>query len=669
MKSDNPKKVTPGLHPNLVMTQFEFEEQSIIRKLSSELFVTTGGRITLLKSEYRYFLVKPTPVFSEMFNIDRELLCVFSPYEVFEPRTLDAFSSAQDSLPDLRVETVCKILISKDKEISAKIESLLKVDPEQPIVIPFNYNELNGTYDSYFLRNRFVNHFYSRDLFSFLSPLKKDLYFFGRSDLIQKLTSRHRSGEHTGLFGLRKSGKTSIVYAMERHLNHNNENVVSIDCESPSIHKLRWNELLLKLVKLFKKEKKSKVKIDESPNRYTEKYAADNFEKDIIKIFNSKKKSRTLFIFDEIERISPRTGSSDHWAQGDDFLYFWQTLRGFYQRNTEVYTYLLVGTNPNAVEQPMIGKHENPLFASIPSQYVPSFTVKQVRQMVRKLGRYMGMQFDELIYAKLADDYGGHPFLIRQICSKLHDHCNGDRPIIINKKVYEDVRSFSKIEIDHYLEMILQVLIDWYPDEYEMISFLAQGDVDSFNEFAMSHAGYTTHLIGYGLLQQSKNGFTFNTEAVKEYLSEKKKYQRINLTVEEKLEEISNRRNKVEKGLRTILKHALKHGYGKKKAAEKALGAIPQSRRDIIADKTIDSLLHKDNSPFYLIDLKNIIIREWSILENTFEVEKKKLEIILEDINKFGRPDAHAKSIKSDDFDQLRLHFNFLESIIEEWIT
>ncbi len=258
MKSDNPKKVTPGLHPNLVMTQFEFEEQSIIRKLSSELFVTTGGRITLLKSEYRYFLVKPTPVFSEMFNIDRELLCVFSPYEVFEPRTLDAFSSAQDSLPDLRVETVCKILISKDKEISAKIESLLKVDPEQPIVIPFNYNELNGTYDSYFLRNRFVNHFYSRDLFSFLSPLKKDLYFFGRSDLIQKLTSRHRSGEHTGLFGLRKSGKTSIVYAMERHLNHNNENVVSIDCESPSIHKLRWNELLLKLVKLFKKEKNLK---------------------------------------------------------------------------------------------------------------------------------------------------------------------------------------------------------------------------------------------------------------------------------------------------------------------------------------------------------------------------------------------------------------------------
>lgn len=663
------KKVTPGIHPNLIWNQFEGEEQDIIRKIGNEFFVTTGGRITLLTSEYRYFLMKPTPVYSEMFNIDRELLCIFSPYENFEPRTLDAFSIAQSQLADLRVETVCRILVSKDSAISTKIDSLLKVDPEQPIVIPFTYNELQSAYDSFFIRNRFRNNFYSRDLFSFLSPLKKDLYFFGRSELIQQLTNRHRSGEHTGLFGLRKSGKTSIVYAIERHLVQIKENVISIDCESPSIHKLRWNELLLKVVQLYKIGKQSKAKIDDNPDRYTEKLAADNFEKDIFKIYNSKKKTNTLIIFDEIERISPCTGSSEHWAEGEDFIYFWQTLRGFYQRNHGVYTYLLVGTNPNCVEYPIIGKHENPLFASIPSQYVPSFTVEQVRQMVRRLGRYMGMQFDELIYSKLADDYGGHPFLIRQICSKLHNHCKGDRPVTIDKKIYEDVRALSKIDTDQYLEMILQVLMDWYPDEYEMISFLALGDVVSFNEFAGSHSSYTKHLIGYGLLQQSKDGFTFNIEAIKEYLNAKKKYQRINLTLGEKIEEISNRRNKIEKGLRTIIKNALKLSYGKKKSEEKALAAIPSSRRDAIGDTNIDSLLHKDNSPLYFIDLKNIINREWSIFENTFDVEKKKVEIVLEEINKFGRPDAHSKSITQDEFDQLRLHFNFLENIIEEWVN
>ena len=253
-------KTTPGIHPNFLMQVHEPIEQKILRKLSGEFFLTGGGDIKLLRSQYKYFLMKPTSVFTEMFNIEREILCVFSSYDNFEPRTLDAFHIAQTELANLRIETVCRVLISNDPSIETRIETLLKTDPEQPIVIPFTYSELCEKFDSYFLRNRFRNHFYTRDLFSFLSPLKKDLYFFGRSELIQELVNRHRSGEHTGLFGLRKSGKTSIVYAIERHLTANNELYLSIDCESPSVHKLRWYELLQKIVLEFKKTKSIKIK-------------------------------------------------------------------------------------------------------------------------------------------------------------------------------------------------------------------------------------------------------------------------------------------------------------------------------------------------------------------------------------------------------------------------
>lgn len=667
MKTSEHNKTTPGIHPSFLMQKYEPIEQNILRKLSGEFFLTRGGNINLLRSQYNYFLMKPTAVFTEMFNIERELLCVISSYENFEPRTLDAFHIAQSELADLRVETVCRVLVSNDPEIETKIESLLKIDPEQPIVIPFTYSELSTNFDSYFLRNRFRDHFYSRDLFSFLSPLKKDLYFFGRSSLIQELVNRHRSGEHTGLFGLRKSGKTSIAYAIERHLTANNELYLSIDCESPSIHKLRWNQLLQKIALEFKKTKSSKSKIDENPERYSEIKAADSFHEDMLKIYQSKKRASTLFIFDEIERISPSTGSSVHWASGEDFVYFWQTMRGFYQRHPEVYTYLLVGTNPNGVEMPIIAQHENPLFASIPSQYVPSFSVGQVRQMVRKLGRFMGLKFDELLYAKLADDYGGHPFLVRQICSKIHRHCKGERPVKVTKKIYEDVRSMSRIDTDQYLEMILQVLMDWYPDEYEMITFLAQGDYESFNVFANEHSSYTKHLVGYGLLQQSPDGFTFNIESIKDFLNAKTKYQRINLSSEEKLEEISNRRNKIEKGLRIILKNALKQSFGRKKAGKKALSAIPTSRREAIGSSDIDIILNKDNSLFYFYDLKNLISREWETFKNIFDMEKNKILVIMDDINSCGRPDAHAKCVNNDDFTQLRLYFKKLEDIIDDW--
>ncbi|MEI2772480.1 MAG: ATP-binding protein [Candidatus Competibacter sp.] len=660
------RKTTPGIHPNFLIERFSGEEKSILRRLSHEWFLTSSGcEITLVSSTYNYFLMKPTSAFSEMFNIEREVICVLSPYANFEPRTLDVFAKAHEGLTELRAESICKVLISADSNVEQRIDSLLKSDPEQPIVVPFTYEELFGQYDDYFIRNRFRKHFYSRNLFDFLSPLKSDLYFFGRSQLVHELVNRHKSGEHTGLFGLRKSGKTSIIYAVERTLGASGERFVSLDCESPSIHMCRWNELLEKLVHEYHSKVQSKAKI-QTTDRYDAKNAADSFEEDILKIYRSKKAQSTLFIFDEIERISPNTGSSEHWRTQSDFIYFWQTLRGFYQRNPEIFTYMLVGTNPAAVENATLVGHENPIFASIPCQYVPNFSVEQVRQMVRKLGRYVGLKFDELIYSKLADDFGGHPFLIRQACSLIYEECKGERPITVDKALYEKSKKQFVSHSSHYLEMIIEVLREWYPDEYEMLKYLAQGDLESFHSFATESSIFTKHLVGYGLVQQSDNGYVFNIESLKEYLAHQHQYERINLTDSEKIEEVGRRRNSLEKQLRTVVRNALRFAYGNK-AKEKVIASLPESRREKMADHSLDSLLSKDASPLFFLDLVNIVNREWEVLKNAFEMEKNKVVLMLEEINRIGRPDAHAKSISKDDFDQLRLYFNKLEAVLSEW--
>ena len=661
------KKTRPGINPAFHLERFHGEERKIIERLSGEWYLTSSGKsIKLSSAAYEYFLMKPTPVFNEMFNIDRELICVFSPFENFEPRTLDAFTVAQSEVSDMRAETVCKVLISRDPNIEAKIAALLKTDPEQPIIIPFTYEELRGTFDSFFIRNRFRKHFYTRNLFNFLSPLKSDLYFFGRSELIHEIINRHRSNEHTGLFGLRKSGKTSIIYAVERALQVSGDRYIAIDCESPSIHQLRWYELLEKLVVLYHKALESKIKID-TTGRYTEKLASESFETDLIKIFQSKSKKSTLFIFDEIERITPGTASSNHWRLDSDFIYFWQTLRGFYQRNQDVYTYMLVGTNPNCVEQAVLVGHENPIFASIPCQYVPSFTVDQVREMVRKLGRYIGLKFDEVIFSKLTDDFGGHPFLIRQACSVIHEHCTGDRPALVDKPLYEKVKKQFLAQASDYLDMIIQVLKDWYPDEFEMLKYLANNDVKTFTEFAEDNLNFTKHLIGYGLLQRSDNGYAFNIEALSDYLSRRHKYERINLSEDEKLEEISRRRNSLEKSLRKIVRNVLKTTYGKNKALDVVLSAIPSSRRDSLSSLNIDQILSTDYSPLFFLDLVNLFKRDWESFKHVFNMEKQKLVLILEEINTIGRPDAHAKSITKDQFDQLRIYFNTLDTVFDEW--
>ena len=660
-------KTEPGVHPQFMLERFSDRERQLIGRLATQWYLTSSGaRLHLAASKYDYFLMKPTPMFSEMFNIERELIVVLSPYPRFEPRSLDAFDAAQKQLSDLRAESVCRVLISDDPEVERKVSDLLKTDPEQPIVIPFTYDELCLPYSDFFVRNRFRAHFYTRDLFAFRSPLRKDLYFFGRSELLHGVINKHRAGEHTGLFGLRKSGKTSIIYAIERHLRAHGGAFLSIDCESPSIHGLRWYQLLEKLVKDYLAVRESKYRLKPG-DRYTEQSAADSFTEDILGIYKSKKRASVLILFDEIERISPGTGSSQHWRDGSDFVLFWQTLRGFYQRHQEVLTYMLVGTNPSCVEQSMIAGHENPLFGSIPSEFVPAFTIDQTREMVRKLGRYMGLRFDEGLYAKLVEDFGGHPFIIRQFCSKVHEECQGDRPTQVDRALYNKVmKSFRRSAID-YLAMIVSVLRDWYPDEYDMLRVLAQGDEATFSGFAEDRALYTAHLIGYGLIAQSRHGFSFNIEALRDYLNNLHKYERLNLTDDEKVAEISARRNRIEKSLRVAVRNALWAVYGRKKAGEAVVAAIPEQRRKAVATSDIDVLLAKDSSPLFLLEVIEVIKREWAAFQNIFEMDKSRMEFILGEINDCGRPDAHAKYVDQDEFIQLRLHFKKLERTLENW--
>ncbi|HTB21477.1 MAG TPA: AAA-like domain-containing protein [bacterium] len=658
-------KINPGIHKDFRMERFGSNEQRIISKMKNEWYVTSSGEhVQMARSEYDFFLVKPTAAISEMFNLEREIVVVFSPYNKFEPRSLDVFERARQRFEAMRIETVCYIIISLDPLVETAADNLLKSQPEHPIVIPFTYDELLNSYDDYFFRNRFRKHFYTRDLFSFLSPLKKDTYFFGRSELLQEIVNRHRSGEHTGLFGLRKSGKTSIVYAIERHLKANGNLFISIDCEMPSIHQLRWNELLRKIVKDYYTV--LGLEIPKTGDSYQEKNAATTFSSDMLKAFNASSKASVMILFDEIERISPKTGSSVPWRDGVDFIYFWQTLRGFFQRNPTVLTYMLVGTNPSCVEEAFFSGHENPLFCSVPSQYLPSFTYPQVLQMVRKLGRYMGLNFDEIVCAKLTEDLGGHPFLIRQVCSHLQKACKGDRPAVIDKALYEKVNINLNDIAGEYFEMMLTVLREWYPDEYEMLTLLAQRDLEKFNRLAQTNEKYTKHLLGYGLIHHGPNGYSFALEAVRIHLMKIHEYEKLNLSIEEKWTEITIRRNKIERELRTLVKNTLVTVVGRSKALQNALASLDGDRRTKLPND-LAIIFDREKSPLFFLDLINIIIREWEYFKNIFECEKDKANIVLREINKFGRPEAHAKAISTDEFTQLRLHFKMLEGILSTW--
>lgn len=653
------------MHPSIELKIFNVEELNIVKALAKEWYVTRSGIISLgQKSEYKYLLIKPTEKYSELFNFELEIVACFSSYSSFEPRALDTFDLVYSRNSDFRIEKSITILLSKDDNVIERLRDILKKDQEYQVIVPFSYTEILKNDDPFFIRNRFKDFFYSRDLFSFQNPLKKDFYFFGRKDLIHNIVNRHNSNENSGLFGLRKTGKTSIVYGVQRVLKNSGQISVYIDCQNPSFHISRWNNALWFVINALKTENNLTCKIH-SDSEYTKEKASLFFAKDIITI-NKKAKGKILIIFDEIEHITYGVSPSPHWRNDNDFLFFWQSLRSIYQSNQDIFSYLIVGTNPKCVELPSINGTDNPIFNQIAYQYIPAFDLTQTKEMVSKLGGIMGLKFDDIIYGKLTEDFGGHPFLIRLVCSQIHKIVQNDRPARVDKSVYEVAKQNFELNYSSYIEMVINVLHEYYPDEYEMLTMLAIGNKQQFQEFA-TIPEYTSHLLGYNILDKNNNVYTFKIETLKNYLENKNRYSKIHLTKQEKLKEISERRNTIEPKLRKIIRSVFISKFGEAEAKKKILSILGASAEHKYYAYSLKEVLDPNKAQIYFEDLRKIISKHWDEFKHIFGNDNETFNSYMKNINKY-RADAHAKDISDDEMSEFRISASKIEKFIKDFL-
>lgn len=340
-------------------------------------------------------------------------------------------------------------------------------------------------------------------------------------------------------------------------------------------------------------------------------------------------------------------------------------MRSLFQKHNQLFTYLLAGTNPKCVEIDVVNGIDNPIFSQIPHEYIPSFDVPQTKEMVKKLGRIMGLQFDEIIYSKLTEDFGGHPFLIRNVCVVINRTISGERPVRIDKSIYErGVKTFNE-EYSSYIQMILTVLREYYNNEYEMLKFLAVGDLDAFNEFAKESRKYTNHLLGYNILDRNGDSFTFKIESVRSFLAEANRYKKINLSEQEMRAEISERRNSIELKLRDIVRKGLRQHHGESEAKKKVLDIFGDPRKSKYSAYSYKDIFNPKRADIYFEDCRKIIEKEWDVFQNVFGRDKQEFSAAMKAVNKY-RVDAHAKSVTKEEMEYFRVCATKLENYISE---
>lgn len=668
----------PGFNIESNLQYLSEEEVKILEFLSRKYwYVTRVDRINIAGSSYNTAFIKPTKEISVGFNLYREVVVVFSSYEKFEPRSLDAVDSLD--VQELRLEEICCVIISKDDDVTTKIATYLKSNQESRVIIPFTYSELLSTDDDEFVPNKFRKLFYQRDLFDIQDPLQTDLYFFGRTDLIHEIVNKHLCSQNIGIFGLRKTGKTSILYGVERVLRKKGSVSVFIDCQT--LHLQEWKDALFFIISKSRECcSVSKNKLH-TKDEYRSGDTAEMFKDDILSIYKQNGKRSVLLIFDEIEHITFGTSASKDWNTGEAFVKFWQVIRSAYQQmhKETVFTYLIAGTNPHCVEQSRIDRVDNPLFAQFNPTFIEPFTYIQTKEMVQRLGGYMGLDFPDTICSHLVEDFGGHPLLIRQMCSFLHRNIHETRPFQIDKSLYNNVKRVfyrSSAGFNKYAEMVLNVLENDYPDEYYMLTNLAIGDIDSFNELVALDIAYISHLLNYGIICENAkhDGYTFKIEAIAEFLKQKNKYHRVHLTQDEKWAEIGERRNKLEPKLRNFVRIQLKSGIGLVQATEKIKSALigedPSNKGKInrMRSPSYNDFFDPNKVNIYLKTLFKVIIANYescfrNLIDEDIEIFSAKTKII----TSYGRPDAHAKPIDENSFNMFRSAMTWFEALIEDY--
>lgn len=336
---------------------------------------------------------------------------------------------------------------------------------------------------------------YNRDLFDYTLPLDDDLLFFGRKAVIDDFIGAVRKSQNRGLFGLRKTGKTSVLFKLARDIKELNvAKVLYLDCKRPDLRSLSWQSLLELIAK-------------EVADLYGKKYIST---KEPVKnlarlISNIEPTGKICVIFDEIEYISPLAHIDTHWKE--DFLPFWQTLWSIQSEQRKV-SFVVAGVNPYLCEIDLINRVQNPMFSIIRPTYLTGLSSDEVAQMVRAIGGRMGLGFDLDAINYLNTRYGGHPLLTRMACShtnRVASRKGQSRPLGITRKSLTAEENDREDELYFYCRAVVSELQEFYEDGYELLEMLATGNIIDFNELA-AEPGWIKHLKSYGIVDVAISG-------------------------------------------------------------------------------------------------------------------------------------------------------------------
>lgn len=408
---------------------------------------------------------------AEMFDAHSEIQLVYVDYEEVEPRLLQLVQDRTSR--NARLDQGLFIVASLDHNL----ERLLRRRRGEFAAVSLHLDELSQTSDD--LRAQMSDVLTTVDHYDITKPVHNAGGFFGRTNEIHQLVSAIERGQSTGVFGLRKTGKTSLLNYVATKRKQANRPVVWVDISGLSgaddfrvrILENTWNQLSGALPKgdqlprLRTLTRNGELKVDLDILRL-------HWLKDLETLAQHSDGRLEIFI-DEIDQINP---GRSHFEEGAaDMLKAATQLRGMIQNADTGSGMVLIcaGVDPDIFENPLNPTgSDNLMYKLVQLMYLSPLSRDEMAEMVRDLGRRMGIRIrDHQVIDYLFAEYGGHALLTRKACS-LASKTRAKDQIPWHMSVSAIEAASTSLGADSPLKQAAEILTSfkqWFPDEAELL--------------------------------------------------------------------------------------------------------------------------------------------------------------------------------------------------------
>ena len=434
----------------------------------------------------------------QAFGIMQPVAVWYAPFEDFQFR---AFQAGIETLRTHEDQATKEILLvhSPDPKLAVKIDrySAEYSGDFKPTVIPF----LPDTRPGHSIVNILREHLARRDPFFESTPVTGEK-FFGRRPLINDLLEDIRQKKVVGIFGLRKSGKTSILKEVQRQVD--SENVVSVllDLERFSEPPIDDTGMIIarlrqRLVTELGRRKHRVKELAEIGNTPTIEEFCLGLENLLSKL--RPKGVSVIFMLDEVEYLTPATVDVEE-GEPESISRLLANLRSISQE-TDNFTFLLSGLTSAIIDRGRLYGRPNPLFSWAKPIYVGPLKRGEADLLAEMSGAQVGVTFTPEALASIHEATGGHAFLYRYLCSEVVKSLDVSEfhRAVQSRDVRHILENWSALVHEKVNEMINHVE-RYYPTEAILLDYLLR-DREAFDEIYEEFPAEVKRLELLGLVE------------------------------------------------------------------------------------------------------------------------------------------------------------------------